>query len=58
MPNKRINRKHRPTAEEIEATMAFFGIGKDKPRSMYDETFPTAVKKPKITITQTVIEFC
>ena len=58
MPNKRINRKRRPTAEEIEAIMAFYGVSNEKPRSMYDETFPLSARKPKITITQTTIEFC
>lgn len=56
--NKRIhNRKRRPTAEEIEAIMAFYGINEDKPRSMYSETFPRSARKPRITITQTTIEF-
>ena len=57
MPNKRINRKRRPTAEEIEAIMAFYGVNENKPRSMYSETFPRTVRNPKITITQTIIEF-
>lgn len=57
MNNKNHNRKRRPTAEEIEAIMAFYGINEDKPRSMYDETFPRTARKSKITITQTIIEF-
>ena len=57
MPRKNNYRKRRPTAEEIEAIMAFYGINEDKPRSMYDETFPRTAPKPRITITQTTIEF-
>lgn len=51
------SRKRRPTPAEIEAVMAFYGVNEQKPRSMYDETFPRTARKPKITITQTIIEF-
>ena len=56
MNKRNHNQKRRPTAEEIEAIMAFYGV-ENKPRSMYDETFPRTARKPRITITQTTIEF-
>lgn len=57
--NKRNHRnRRRPISrEEAEAMMAFYGISNEKPHSMYDETFPLSARKPKITITQTIIEF-
>lgn len=48
MPRKNHNRRCRPTAKEIKAIMAFYGFNEEKPRSIHT---------PKITITQTIIEF-
>lgn len=60
MSNKNHRNRRRPISrEEVEAIMAFYGINEDKPRSMYSETFPrSVVRRPRITITQTTIEFC
>ena len=49
------HRTRRPSAREIQAMLEFFGVNSDN-SIRYDETFPTR-KEPRITITQTIIEF-
>lgn len=49
------HRTRRPSAREIQSTLEFLGANCDK-SIRYNETFPTR-KEPRITITQTVIEF-
>ena len=49
------HRTRRPSAREIQAMLEFFGANSDN-SIRYDETFPTR-REPRITITQTVIEF-
>lgn len=57
MAKAKTNRRsiRRPSAREIQAMLEFFGANSDN-SIRYDETFPT-LREPRITITQTVIEF-